>query len=115
MLFRSDFAILTNEITKAWSGKSIKEYKQFKNLKKENLRDNMTNLELVLNMLAEVTTKEFSEKEDPLTFSHSKKIAQKGGTVAGNTRKDIEKQLGETIVNPKNAKEIHFKKKKEIR
>ena len=111
---QEDFAILTNEITKAWSGKSVKEYKQFKGIKKENLRDNMTNLELILNMLGEVTTKEFSEKEDPRTFSHSKHIAKKGGTVAGNTRKDIENQLGESIVSKKNAKEIHFKNKKRL-
>ncbi|MFH1606594.1 MAG: BRO family protein [Nanoarchaeota archaeon] len=111
---QEDFAILTNEITKAWAGKTVKEYKQFKGLKKENLRDNMTNLELVLNMLAEATTKEFSGKEDPKTFPHSKAIARKGGTVAGNTRKDIENKLGETIVNRKNASEIHFKEKKRI-
>src|SRR3989344_736946 len=109
---QEDFAILTNDITKAWSGKSVKEYKQFKGIKKENLRDNMTNLELILNMLAEATTKEFSEKEDPKTFPHSKHIEKKGGTVAGNTRKDIENQLGESIVSKKNAKEIHFKNKK---
>ena len=72
----------------------------------------MTNIELVLNMLAEATTKEFSEKENPITFTHSKDIANKGGTVAGNTRKDIEKQLGESVVSRKSAKEIHFKKKK---
>ena len=101
----SDFAILTNEITKAWSGKTVTEYKRLKNLKKENLRDNMTNLELVLNMLAEATTTEFSKKEDPKTFQHSEKIAIKGGTVAGNTRKDIEKQLGEKIVTSKNARD----------
>ncbi len=101
----SDFAILTNEITKAWSGKTVSEYKQLKNLKKENLRDNMTNLELVLNMLAEATTTELSKKENPTTFNKSKQIAVKGGTVAGNTRKDIEKQLGESIVTPKNAKD----------
>ena len=100
----SDFAILTNEITKAWSGKTVAEYKQLKNLKKENLRDNMTNLELVLNMLAEATTTELSRKENPTEFDESKKIAIRGGTVAGNTRKDIEKQLGESIVTPKNAK-----------
>jgi len=111
---QEDFAILTNEITKAWSGKSVKEYKQFKRLKKENLRDNMTNLELVLNMLAEVTTKEFSKKENPETFPQSKKIAKKGGTVAGNARKDIEEQLGESIITKKNAKEIHLKDKKRL-
>ncbi len=111
---QEDFAILTNEITKAWSGKAVKDYKQHKGLKKENLRDNMTNLELVLNMLAEATTKEFSEKDNPATFSHSKDIARKGGTVAGNARKDIEKQLGESVVSRKNAKEIHFKEKKKL-
>ena len=111
---QEDFAILTNELTEAWSGKSIKDYKIFKGLKKENLRDNMTNLELVLNMLAEVTTKEFSKKEDPKTFNESKIISKKGGSIAGNTRKDIEKQLGEPVVNSKNAKEIHFKSKKKI-
>jgi len=111
---QSDYAILTNEITKAWSGKTINEYKEFKSLKKENLRDNMTNLELVLNMLAEVTTKEISRKEDPKTFSHSKIIAKKGGKIAGNTKQDIEKQLGEKVVTSKNANEIHFKDKKRI-
>lgn len=102
----SDYSILTNDITKAWSGKTISEYKQLKNLKKENLRDNMTNLELVLNMLAEATTTELSKKENPVKFEESKQIAIRGGTVAGNTRKDIEKQLGETIVTSKNAENV---------
>lgn len=101
----SDFAILTNEITKAWAGKTVSEYKQLKRLKRENLRDNMTNLELVLNMLAEATTTELSKKENPLKFDDSKKIARRGGTVAGNTRRDIEKQLGERIISAKNAKD----------
>ena len=101
----SDFAILTNEITKAWSGKTVAEYKRLKNLKKENLRDNMTNLELVLNMLAEATTTEISKKENPETFDESKQVAVKGGTVAGNTRKDIEKQLGKSIITSKNSKD----------
>ena len=111
---QKDFAILTNEITKAWSGKSVKEYKIFKDLKKENLRDNMTNLELVLNMLAEATTKEFSKKESPQIFYQSKEIARKGGSVAGNARKDIENKLGESIVSKKNAEQIHFKEKKRL-
>ena len=111
---QEDFAILTNEITKAWSGKSVKEYKMFKGLKKENLRDNMTNLELVLNMLAEVSTKEISKKEDPKTFSQSKIIAQKGGSISGNARKNIEKEIGESVVSKKNAEEIHFKEKKKL-
>ena len=111
---QTDYAILTNEITKAWSGKTVKEYKILKQLKKENLKDNMTNLELVLNMLAGATTNEFSKKEDPKTFSHSKKIAKKGGIVAGNARKDIENKLGECVVTKKNAKEIHFKSKRKL-
>lgn len=111
---QTDFAILTNEITNAWSGKTIKEYKQFKNLKKENLRDNMTNLELVLNMLAEVTTKEISEKEDPTTFEESKSIAKEGGETAKVAKDRIEKRLGQKVVTSKNAKEIHFKEKKQI-
>ncbi len=101
----SDFAILTNDITKAWSGKTVAEYKRLKNLQKENLRDNMTNLELVLNMLAEATTTELSKKSNPKTFRENKQVAVKGGTVAGNTRRDIEKQLGESIVTSKNAKD----------
>jgi len=101
----TDFAILTNEITKAWSGKTVAEYKQLKDLKKENLRDNMTNLELVLNMLAETTTTELSKKENPDKFEESRKIAIRGGSVAGNARKNIEKQLGESIVSQKNAKD----------
>ena len=101
----TDFAILTNEITKAWPDKTIAEYKQLKSLRKESLRDNMTNLELVLNMLAEATTTELSKKESPSEFEDSRKIAVRGGTVAGNTRRDIEKQLGNGIVSPKNAKD----------
>ena len=89
---KKDFAILTNEITKAWSGKTIKDYKQFKGLKKENLRDNMTNLELVLNMLAEVSTKELSEKKDPKTFSESKGIAKKGGSVAKIAKEKLDRK-----------------------
>jgi len=101
----SDYAILTNEITKAWSGKTVQEYKKLKNLKKENLRDNMTNLELVLNMLAEATTTEISKTENPKTFPENKSVAKIGGTIAGNTRKDIEKRLKRSIVTAKNAKD----------
>jgi hypothetical protein len=99
----SDYAILTNEIIKAWSGKTVQEYKKLKNFKKENLRDNMTNLELVLNMLAEATTTKISKKENPKTFKDNKVVAKRGGTVAGNTRKDIENQLGRVIVTSKNS------------
>lgn len=98
-----DYAILTNEMTKAWSGLSVQKYKQLKDLKKENLRDNMTDLELVLNMLAEVTTTTFSKQEQPQTFEESKKVAIRGGKVAGNARKDIEKQIGHSVISPINA------------
>ncbi len=101
-----EYAILTDEITKAWAGLSVKDYKKFKDLKKENIRDNMTNLELVLNMLAEATTTEISKKKKPKTFSQNKKIAQTGGTIAGNTRKEIETKTGESIVTSKNAKSL---------
>ena len=109
---QSDYAILTNEITKAWSGKTIKNYKKLKNLKSENLRDNMTNLELVLNMLAEVTTKEISEKESPSDFGESEEIAKEGGAVAKVAKDRIERRLGEKVVTSKNAEEIHFGGKK---
>ncbi len=98
----TDYAILTNEITKAWAGKTVREYKQFKNLKKESLRDNMTNLELVLNMLAEVSTTAISKKENPKTLQESKIIANEGGTIAGNARKNIEQKIGKSILTPEN-------------
>lgn len=101
-----DYAILTNEITKAWSGKTVAEYKRHKNLKKENLRDNMTNMELVLNMLAEVTTTEISKSENPQGLEESKSVARRGGAVAGNARKDIEKQTGKSVISKSSAKEI---------
>ncbi len=101
-----EYAILTNEITKAWSGFNVKEYKEFKNLKKENLRDNMTNLELVLNMLAEATTKEISREKKPKTFRDNKVIAKQGGTIAGNTRKEIEEKTGRKVISPMNTKEL---------
>jgi hypothetical protein len=101
-----EFAILTNEITKAWTGMTTKEYKGLKNLKKENLRDNMTNLELVLNMLAETATTEISEKRRPKNFNENKKVARVGGSVAGNARKDIESKTGKSIITNKNAKEL---------
>ena len=101
-----EFATLTDIITQAWSGKTVKEYKQFKELKKENLRDNMTNLELVLNMLAEATTTEISKEKKPVTFDESKVIANQGGTIAGNTRKEIEAKTGKKIVSNQNAKEL---------
>ena len=98
-----DYAILTNEMTKAWSGLSVREYKELKGLKKENLRDNMTNIELVLNMLAEVTTTAISKQEQPGTFDENKAVARRGGKVAKNARTDIESQLGQSVVSPLNA------------
>jgi len=98
-----DYAILTSEMTKAWSGLTVQEYKQLKGLKKENLRDNMTNIELVLNMLAEVTTTAISRQEQPETFDESKRIARRGGSVAKNARADIESQLGQSVISPLNA------------
>jgi len=99
-----EFATLTDIITQAWSGKTVKQYKQFKNLKKENLRDNMTNLELVLNMLAEATTSEISKEKKPANFTENKIIAKQGGTIAGNTRKAIEAKTGKKVVSNSNAK-----------
>lgn len=99
-----EYAILTDEITKAWSGFSVKQYKQHKDLKKENLRDNMTNLELVLNMLAEATTTEISKEKKPKDFTENKIIAKQGGTIAGNTRKEIEAKTGKKVITPLNAK-----------
>lgn len=99
-----EYAILTNEITKAWSGFTVKEYKAFKELKKENLRDNMTNLELVFNMLAEASTTEISKEKQPQNFKESVKIAKKGGKVADVARKQLEKTSGKKVISNKNAK-----------
>jgi hypothetical protein len=101
-----EFAILTDEITRAWSGLSTKEYKQHKHLKKENLRDNMTNLELVLNMLAEATTSEISKEKLPESFAESKTIARQGGEVAGSARKDIEAKTGKPVISAQNAQQL---------
>lgn len=98
-----DYAILTNEMTRAWSGMSVKQYKELKGLKKENLRDNMTNLELVLNMLAEVTTTTISKTRQPETFEESRKIAKEGGSVARDTRKNIEQRIGRSVISATNA------------
>jgi BRO family, N-terminal domain len=98
------FASLTDIITKAWSSKTVKQYKQHKSLKKENLRDNMTNLELVLNMLAEATTTEISKEKKPKNFVDHKIIAKQGGTIAGNARKAIEVKTGKKVVSSNNAK-----------
>ena len=99
-----EYAILTNEISQAWSGMTTKEYKNFKGLKKENLRDNMSNLELVLNMLAEVSTTEISRGSNPQGFEESEKVARQGGNVARNAREEIEKQSGKSAITSKTAK-----------
>jgi hypothetical protein len=99
------FAALTDIIYKTWSGKTAKEYKQFKGLKKQNLRDNMTNKELVLNMLAELSTKEISEANDPETFDDHKQTARQGGEIARNARLELEAKTGKSVVSPLNAKD----------
>ena len=98
-----EYAILTNEISKAWSGMTVRQYKDFKKLKKENLRDNMSTLELVLNMLAEATVTELTNTTNPKGLEENKKTARRGGSIAGNTRKEIEKETGKPVINSKNA------------
>jgi 1,6-anhydro-N-acetylmuramate kinase len=95
-----------NALTKAWSGLTTREYKQVKGLKKEGLRDNMTNLELVLNMLAEATTTEISKEKQPEGLEQNRLIAKQGGTIAGNTRKEIEEKIGKPVVSTKNSKRL---------
>ncbi|MCD4819713.1 MAG: Bro-N domain-containing protein [Candidatus Cloacimonetes bacterium] len=112
--FRLIRNIQQGKITKAWSGMSIKNYKKYKDLKKENLRDNMTNLELVLNMLAEATTTEISKNKKPETLEENKIIANQGGTIAGNARKEIEEKSGKKVISKKNAKQLSSNKMKEI-
>lgn len=98
-----EYAILTNEISKAWSGMTTREYKNLKGLKKENLRDNMSTLEIVLNMLAEATTTELTKTKNPQGLEENKKVAKDGGSIAGNTRKEIEKETGQPVITSKNA------------
>lgn len=104
------FATLTDIITQTWSGKTTKEYKRFKGLKKENLRDNMTNTELILNMLAETATTDLSKEQKPETFDDNVEVAQKGGKVAQSARVELEKQLGHSVVTPMNAKKYLYQK-----
>lgn len=100
-----EYAILTDEMTKAWSGMSVKEYKNLKGLKKENLRDNMTDIELIINMLAEVTATTLSKEEEPETFNESKSIAKRGGSLAGETRKRFEETTGTKVTTALNAED----------
>ena len=103
-----EYAILTNEISKAWSGMTVRQYKDLKNLKKENLRDNMSTLELVLNMLAEATVAELTNTTHPQGLEENKKTARRGGRIAGNARKEIEEETGKPVISAKNA--IDFSK-----
>ena len=100
------FSSLTDIIYKSWSGKTAKEYKQFKGLKKENLRDNMTNKELVINMLAELSTKEISEVSNPETMAEHQDIARRGGNIAKEARLKLEAETGKKVVSPLNAKRV---------
>jgi hypothetical protein len=109
-----EFAILTDEITKAWSGLTTKQYKNLKDLKKENLRDHMTNLELVLNMLAEASTTEISKEKKPQNFEENKIVAKKGGSVAKAARLQLENNTGKSVVTRLNAKQLRQIKNKEI-
>nr|WP_078766668.1 Bro-N domain-containing protein [Eubacterium uniforme] len=102
----AEFAILTDEISKAWSGMTTREYKNFKGLKKENLRDNMSTLELVLNMLAEATTTEISKQKQPETFEENRIVAVEGGEAAGEARKAVEKRTGNSVITNKNAAQL---------
>jgi hypothetical protein len=117
---QNEFAILTDDITFAWAGLKVKDYKKVKDLKKENLRDNMTNLELVLNMLAEASTTEISKKEEPDTFDKNREIAKKGGGVAGKARKELEKQTKQSVISvnkftPNSDKSLRLKNKKKYK
>ena len=102
-----EYAILTDEITKAWSGMSTRQYKNLKGLRKENLRDNMSTLELVLNMLAEATTTELSKTHEPQGLEENKSIARQGGKIAGNARKEIEQNTGKPVITSQNAMQLN--------
>ena len=102
-----EYAILTDEISRAWSGMSTRQYKNLKGLKKENLRDNMTTLELVLNMLAEVSATEISQAQNPKGLEQHKKVARAGGEVANKAKKELESKTGKKVVTSKNAKNLH--------
>lgn len=102
-----EFAILTDELTRAWSGMTTRQYKNLKGLKKESLRDNMSTTELVLNMLAETATKDISQQSQPTGLDESKIVAQRGGRIAGNARKELEKEIGAPIVTTKNASQLN--------
>jgi hypothetical protein len=110
----NEFAILTDDISFAWAGLKTKDYKKHKDLKKENLRDNMTNLELVLNMLAETATVEISKKREPKTFPENRQVAREGGSIAGNARKQIEVKTGKPVIVKLNFKKLQEQKRLKI-
>lgn len=109
------FAVLTDIITKAWSGKTTKEYKQFKGLKKENLRDNMTNTELILNMLAEALAKDISQAVNPETFEENQKVAEQGGNVAKVALQELESKTGKKVVSDLSAKKMIAEGRKKLK
>lgn len=102
-----EYAILTDEVTKAWSGMTTRQYKNLKGLKKENLRDNMSTTEIILNMLAETATKDISARTKPETFAENRKVAKRGGSIAGNARRELEEELGESVITSKNATQLN--------
>ena len=102
-----EYAILTDEITKAWSGMTTRAYKNHKGLKKENLRDNMTTTEIILNMLAETAAKNISQTENPESFEENKSVARRGGRIAGNARKELEAEIGHSVISNQNASQIN--------
>ena len=105
-----EYVILTDEITRAWSGMSTRQYKNFKGLKKENLRDNMSTTEIILNMLAETATKDISQRVQPETFEEfeeSRQVAQRGGRIAGNARKELEQEIGAPVITSQNAAQLN--------
>ncbi|MBD5499127.1 MAG: Bro-N domain-containing protein [Lachnospiraceae bacterium] len=102
-----EYAILTNELTQAWADMDTRQYKKYKNLKNENLRDNMSNIELILTMLAEASTTEISKAQNPVGLEKSKEVARKGGAVAKTARKDLERETGQPVITRKNAKDLH--------
>ena len=102
-----EYAILTDEITRAWSGMSTRQYKNLKGLKKENLRDNMSTTEIILNMLAETATKDISQQVRPETFEENRQVAQRGGRIAGNARRELEQEIGAPVITSKNAVQLN--------
>ena len=106
-----EYAILTDEITRAWSGMDTRQYKKLKDLKKENLRDNMTNMELILNMLAEASTTEISKAQSPKGLEQNRRVARAGGQVARKARKELEAKTGKPVITKQNAKKLQLAKK----